>query len=607
MNLKKYITELKRRNVFKAAIAYLIVAWLVAQVASIFLPAFNAPPFVLKTILFILIIGFPLNLIFAWVYDITSDGVIKTQELDKDKSIAPKTANRLNKVIIASLSLVVILLLYNQFLKPSNPKEEKVENVEISKPIKSERKSIAVLPLFNVNKDNKLEYFSDGVTQEIIDELAKINQFMVSAFSSTRIYKNTNKNSKEIATELGVSLILNGTTRIYGDSVRLSIELVDPNTGNLIWREQYDDVLSNTIKIQNNIARQVVEKLNVELSQEEKIKLDKINTNNPEAFNLFLKAKAEYTTLTKESIVKSIAMLERVIELDPDYAQAYTLLAWIHILNGFAEVVPGADSAINTISKALPLIEKSISLDPTISDNYLIMGSLDLFYLNNLPKAKENVERALNINSWPKIPTNYCICSAISVYAALGKLEKASELVKLSKITDRSNYFVFSDEGLTLLLKGEYEQAIYAFKQAAEFNDIPYFNYNIGMTYYHVKDYKNALLFLNKANGGETEPIGYFLAYLSNTYFKMGNTEKSDHYRNMILKRQSDGKSNLNIPLAMISVGREKTEEALHYLERAYIEKEYGFAWFLNIDPLFNKLKDNTKFIELNEKIGFDQ
>ena len=607
MNLKKYITELKRRNVFKAAIAYLIVAWLVAQVASIFLPAFNAPPFVLKTILFILIIGFPLNLIFAWVYDITSDGVIKTQELDKDKSIAPKTANRLNKVIIASLSLVVILLLYNQFLKPSNPKEEKVENVEISKPIKSERKSIAVLPLFNVNKDNKLEYFSDGVTQEIIDELAKINQFMVSAFSSTRIYKNTNKNSKEIATELDVSLILNGTTRIYGDSVRLSIELVDPNTGNLIWREQYDDVLSNTIKIQNNIARQVVEKLNVELSQEEKIKLDKINTNNPEAFDLFLKAKAEYTTLTKESIVKSIAMLERVIELDPDYAQAYTLLAWIHILNGFAEVVPGADSAINTISKALPLIEKSISLDPTISDNYLIMGSLDLFYLNNLPKAKENVERALNINSWPKIPTNYCICSAISVYAALGKLEKASELVKLSKITDRSNYFVFSDEGLTLLLKGDYEQAIYAFKQAAEFNDIPYFNYNIGMTYYHVKDYKNALLFLNKANGGETEPIGYFLAYLSNTYFKMGNTEKSNHYRNMILKRQSDGKSNLNIPLAMISVGREKTEEALHYLERAYIEKEYGFAWFLNIDPLFNKLKDNTKFIELNEKIGFDQ
>ncbi|MCK5637455.1 MAG: hypothetical protein KAH67_02010, partial [Flavobacteriaceae bacterium] len=266
-----------------------------------------------------------------------------------------------------------------------------------------------------------------------------------------------------------------------------------------------------------------------------------------------------------------------------------------------------ANSAINIISKAQPLIEKSISLDPTISDNYLIMGSLNLFYLNNLPKAKENVERALNINSWPKIPTNYCICSAVSVYAALGKLEKASELVKLSKITDHSNYFVFSDEGLTLLLKGEYEMAIYAFKQATEFNDIPYFNYNIGMTYYHIKDYKNALLFLNKANGAETEPIGYFLAYLSNAYFKMGDIEKSNHYRNIILKRQSDGKANLNIPLAMISTGREKTEEALHYLEMAYKEKEYGFAWFLNIDPIFSKLKDNTKFIELNKKVGFDQ
>ena len=211
------------------------------------------------------------------------------------------------------------------------------------------------------------------------------------------------------------------------------------------------------------------------------------------------------------------------------------------------------------------------------------------------------------MNSWPKIPTNYCICTAISVYAAFGKLEKATELVKLSKKTDRSNYFVFSDEGLVQLLKGEYDQAIYAFKQAAEFNDIPFFNYNIGWTYYHIEDFKNALFYLNKAYADENEPIGNLLAFLSNTHFRLGNIELSEHYLDILLKRQSIGKANLNIPLAMVSIGRGKTEEALHFLEKAYKEKEYGFAWFLNIDPIFDELKDNIAFIELNNKIGFDQ
>ncbi len=607
MNLKNYISELKRRRVFKAGIAYLIVAWVIAEVASVVLPTFNAPAYFMKTLLFILIIGFPINLVFAWVYDITPEGIKKTEDIDQKAQKTILKNRRLNIVIIASLAIVVVFLLFKLFWNSPGEKAEKTESSETIELLDTEDKSIAVLPLFNVNEDDKLEYFSDGVTQEIIDELAIVSQFLVSAFSSTRIYKNTDKSSKDIAAELGVSLILSGTSRIYGDSVRLSIELVNPGTGNRIWNKRYDDVLSNTIKIQNDIAKQVVAELNIELSPEEKTKLDKINTNSPEAFDLLLKAKAEYTDLSKEGILRSINMLEHAIELDPNYGQAYTLLGWIHLLNGFAEVMADADFAVNTVEKARPLIEKSISLDPSISDNYLIMGALDLFYLNNLPKALENVERALDMNSWPKIPTNYCICTAISVYAAFGKLEKATELVKLSKKTDRSNYFVFSDEGLVLLLKGEYEQAIYAFKQAAEFNDIPYFNYNIGWTYYHIEDYENALLFLNKAIAGETEPIAYVLAFLSNTHFKMGNNEMSEYYRDIMLKRQSSGKANLDIPLAMVSLGRGKTEEALHFLKKAYKEKEYGFAWSLNIDPIFDEIKDNATFIELINKVGFDQ
>jgi TolB-like protein len=498
-------------------------------------------------------------------------------------------------------------LLFNQFRNTPGNKEGKVETSEVVKTPETDEISIAVLPLYNINQDEQLEFFSDGVPQEIIDELAKVKQFSLMAFSSTRRYKNTDKTPMDIAAELGVSMILDGTSRIFGDSVWLSIELVDGETGKIIWSDVYDDVFSNTPKRPTDIAKQVVAGLDIELSPEEKSNLEKINTNSHEAFTLYLKAKAEYYDLTSDGMTKSIDMLEQAIALDPKYAQAYTLLAWIHILNGQAELNADADFAVNTVKKAQPLIESSISLDSSISDNYLIMGALNLFYLNNLPAAFENVEKSLSLSAWPKLPTNYCICSAISVYAALGKLEKASKLVELSKNIDRSNPFVYSDEGIILLLEGESEQAIYAFKQAAEFNVNPYFNYLIGWTYYHIGEFENAIHYLNKTITSETEAMGIVLAFLSNSHFKMENIEKSYQYNDILLERQSSRKPNVNIPLAMVSAGRGETQETLHYLEKAYEDREYGFAWFLNSDPVFDDLRGNETFIELISRIGFDQ
>ncbi len=466
---------------------------------------------------------------------------------------------------------------------------------------------IAVTPLKNLNKNDELEYFSDGVTQEIIDELAKVNQFQISAFSSTVIYKNTDKSNKEIASELDVSLILTGSSRIFGDSVRLSIELVNPQSSSRIWNKTYDDVLSNTVTIQSDIAKLVVKELNIKLRPEDEARLNKVNTTNSIAFDLLLQAKSAYVSLEKEGFLKSIDLLEQAINLDPNYSQAYVLLAWVHLLNGFAEIMGDADRSAHVVAIVNPLIQKALSLDSTNADIYLIMGNRDLFYLNDLPSAIAHVNYALDLNSWPKVPTNYCICTVISSYTALGDLEKATELVRLSKKIDPSNVFVFSDEGVVQLLKGEKEQAKYSFRQAVEYLDIPYFNYNLGWVYYHLEDYENALYYLTKATSDEEDPLGNALAFLSNTYFKLGNAKRSRHFRDMILERQTTGNPNLNIPLAMISSARNNTSEALQYLKAAYAEKEFGFAWYLNVDPIFETLRDNQVFRELNGKVGFNQ
>ena len=165
MNLKNYISELKRRNVFKASVSYIIVAWIIIQVASIALPTFDAPPFVLKTILFLMVIGFPLNLVFAWAFELTPEGIKKTKEVNQQKSITPKTGSQLNKLIITSLSIAVILLLFNQFRNTSIDKTDKID---------TNKKSIAVLAFKDMSYEQDQEYFSDGISEELLNLLAKI-------------------------------------------------------------------------------------------------------------------------------------------------------------------------------------------------------------------------------------------------------------------------------------------------------------------------------------------------------------------------------------------------------------------------------------------------
>lgn len=606
MNLKNLFSELKRRNIYKVAITYGITSWILLQIVETVVPIINAPEWILKLVLILLVIGFPIAIIFAWAFEMSPSGIIRTasDEAKENRLSSEKKKPFTSNILIVILVLIVIgQFAYNKYFVNSSMDNSAIEFAE-----SGIEKSIAVLPLINISGNDSLDYFSDGVTNEIIDELAKVNTFNLTAFSSSYQYKDKKEKLRsEIAKELDVEFLIQGSANVYKDSVYLSIELIDPSNNERVWNGKYNVRLDNSPKLQSAIAKQVAESMNIQLSPEEKKSLNKIITDSPEAFDLYLRAKEEYSDLSKEGMSNGIQMLRHAIELDSNYAKAYTLLAWIYYLQGSAEVMGDADFAVNSVKKILPLIEKSIAIDATISDNYLILGAVNLFYLNNLPKAIENIGLALEMNSWPKIPTNYCMCTAISLYTALGNLEKATELVRLSKKEDLTNKFVYSDEGTVLLNKGDIEQAIYAFKQAAEFNDIPFFNFNIGWSYYFKEDYENALIYLNKAYETEKEePLGTLLAYLSNVHFKMGNIDKSEYYLNIINNRISTGKPNLYIPLAIVNIGRGKNDEALHFLEKAYKEREYGFAWFLNIDPIFNNLRNDSTFMKLNKKVGFD-
>ena len=592
-----FFKELKRRNVYRVAITYAIVAWLIAQVMDLVAGAFSAPPWFLQIVLILLLVGFPLALILAWAYEVTPKGIVKTSELvETDPEFKSKGKPFTSNLVIGLL--LALLIGQHLFLTSKNTQDNKALVQE---------ESIAVLPFINLNGLEEVEYFSDGVTQEIIDELAKIKNLAVTAFTTTFPYKNKGRTNKEIAEELQVDYILSGSARIYGDSVRLSIELVNPFTNNRLWNQSYDEVLDNAHAVHAAIARQVANNLDVSLTDDEKRSLDNISTTNGHAFRLFLQAKSEINKLNKEGFVKSRTLLEEALQYDPDYAQAHTLLAWT-ILLGNGSWFPGMNhSTSESEEMALPHIEKAIELNPNTSDIYLVRGNLNVYYRGKIAAAKTDVDYALEINSWPRIPTNYCICTVVSTYLAAGDFEKAKELTNLAAEVDPGNLFIYHDKAMVAAIEGNWKATQNYYHQAIEALNAPFFNHFLGWSYYHDEQYEEAIEYLEFALTFGDYPIAMTAAYLSNAYNKIGDLEKSEYHRNNLLNRLNAGEFHVSLSLAMLEAGMNHRDEMFYWLERAYEEKDFGMAFFMNTDPVFNPYKSDPRFQEIRNQMLYGQ
>ena len=373
MNLKKYIAELRRRNIFKAGIAYLIVAWVIAEVASVVLSTFNAPAYFMKALLIILFIGFPINLVFAWIYDITREGIKKTEDIDPKAQKSKFANNRLNKVIIASLSVAVVLLLFNQFRNPPGDKGGKVERSETVEAAADDEKSIAVLPFANWSGDPDLEPFCDGMTDAVISRLSKISSLgRVIPRTSVFKYKGSDKSAPEIANELGVTYILECSFQKEGDQVKINLQLIDAKTDDHIWSEDYFDIFKNKFQIQADVAEKVAGKLDVQITETEEKSIRKVPTNNEEAYNSFLLAEFQKNKSNESAFGNAIPLYEEAIALDSNFAEAYIGLGDIWHTGG---LVWGIYNELEAWGNAKTLFLKALEIDST---NVQIV---DLLYL----------------------------------------------------------------------------------------------------------------------------------------------------------------------------------------------------------------------------------
>jgi TolB-like protein/Tfp pilus assembly protein PilF len=381
-----FFAELKRRNVLRVAFVYLIAAWLILQIADLIVPILGVPDWSNKLIFLLLVLGFPIALIMSWAFERTPEGLKKEKDVDRSKSITRETGRMIDFVIIGVLALA---LAYSVFLRTQVPRFD-AAGTAFPIPAEDGTHSIAVLPLVNMSSDTETDYFSDGLAEELINLLAKVDSLRVAARTSSFAYKGQDQNIQIIGKELGVGHLLEGSVRRSGDRVRVTTQLINVADGFHLWSETYDRKLTDIFALQDEIAAAVVKALRIELLDEE-ISPERVAVN-PAAYDLFLRGRGELNENVAGSLERAADFLNRAIELEPDYAAAMALLASTYLdMDEF-----GSLSITESLRLSGPLIERALELDPNEPAAWAAQGYRQL-RLDQNGLAAESLRRALEL------------------------------------------------------------------------------------------------------------------------------------------------------------------------------------------------------------------
>ncbi len=394
-------TELRRRNVVKVAVAYAIVGWLLVEVASVVLPTFKAPEWIMQVFTFLVIVGFPLALILAWAFELTPEGIKREKDVDRSQSITHLTGRKFDFFIIAALVLALGFFAFDKFvLDPSRDAElvratteavtERATESVISE---SDDKSIAVLAFADLSPEGDQEYFSDGISEELLNVLAKIPGLRVAARTSSFQFKGENRDAIDIGQRLNVALVLEGSVRKAGVQIRITAQLIDASNGFHLWSETYDRELANIFAVQDEISAAIVGALKEHLELDVEAAPRVISAANTEAHEAYLRGRYLVVQRTWAGVVGAVREFEKAITLDPDYALAHAELAMANLLRREY----GDLTATEAIARAAPHADRAMALDPTLAETHAAIGHV-LWVQENPEEAQTHFRQAIQIN-----------------------------------------------------------------------------------------------------------------------------------------------------------------------------------------------------------------
>ena len=381
MKIDTFFTELKRRNVYKVAIAYIVGGWALSQGIAQVLPVFDIPNWVIRLIVVLVIIGLPIALSLAWAFEITPEGIKRTDAAD---AVGQHSRGHTWIYIVVIAAAFSIGLFFLGRFSAGN---------KTASPAGISNKSIAVLPFDNLSRDPDNAYFCEGVQDEILTRLAKVADLKVISRTSTQHFKSTPDNLPEVARQLGVAHILEGSVQKAGEQVRVNVQLINAMTDAHLWADTYDRKLTDIFAVETDIAKTVADTLQAKLSGSEKSSMAKTPTVNPEAYELYLKGRFFWNKRTGDDLRKSIEYLKQAIAKDPGYALAYAALADSYGLLRFY----GGASPAESVVPAEAAAKKALELDDSLAEAHASLGLIATEELE-VNRGVNELERAIQLN-----------------------------------------------------------------------------------------------------------------------------------------------------------------------------------------------------------------
>jgi adenylate cyclase len=584
VNPKNFFAELKRRNVYKVAIAYAVVAWLLMQIATQVFPFLEIPNWAIRLVIMLLALGFPIALIIAWAFELTPEGLRRTEVADREPSKPSRNKAWIYVVLIAAALSATLF-----FVGRYTASRKQTESRQLS------AKSIAVLPFVNMSADKNDEYLSDGISEELITALSKITGLQVKARTSSFAFKGKNEDIQKVGELLHVSHLLEGSVAKAGNRLRISAQLIQASDGNHLWSDTYDREMQDIFAVRSDVAQQVVQALQVKLGVEAKRALVEKPTENLKAFQYYMQGRSSAQRRTREDLLAAIGYYERALDEDRNYALAYAGLADAYEnLGVYGSIVP-----IEARHKGEEMARKALALDENLAEAHAALGQADIeFAPSNFSLGDRELRRAIELS--PSL--------------AMAHLQL----------------------GVSLMRQGRFDEGLGEFLKAREFDPLSSINARAeALPYYLKRDYAQALELLRQANelGPAFTTTWEIGAYIQNKLFN----ETLAGLETAKLERKND--SILIYDTGMVYAALGKRAEALqvikeleeisgsslsqaHWIAKIYAtlnDKEMAFSWldrglstgaigpFYKDEPVWDPIRSDPRFADLVRRTGIPQ
>ncbi len=598
MKIDNFFSELKRRNVYKVAVAYAVVAWLLIQASSIFLPAFDAPPWVMKIFIIVIIFGFPVALILSWAFEITPEGIKLESEIEPNKSVTRRTGRKIVAVTIA-LAVVAAGLFVYQLVRPVGRSLQDVRQIEDGRPggasLPISNKSIAVLPFENRSEDKANAYFAEGIQDEILTRLSKIADLKVISRTSTQHYKSAPENLPEIAKQLGVAHILEGSVQKSGEAVRVNVQLIKAANDSHLWADTFDRKLTDVFAIESEIAKSIAETLQAKLTGSEKSLITKTPTVNPEAYELYLKGRFFWNKRTGADLLKSIDYFKQAVEKDQKYALAYAGLADAYVL-----LPPyGAASPSESFPQAEVAARKALELDDTLAEAHTSLGQVLLFYDLDFAGSTREFERALSLD--PNYATAHHWYGGGGPLLALGQFDRAIKEGKRAVELDPLSLINNADLGWLYFNARRYNEAEAQARKTLEMDSHFYLaHYYLGEVLQLKGQLTEAIAEYKKAAELDDDP--FVLGLLAQAYAKLGQRDEALKMLGQ-LQELATRRYVTSYSFALVHIALGEKDKAIDWLERAYRDRAGPDIALIKVDPFLDPLRGHPRFEALVQKI----